>query len=719
MLTLREKGDYSMGNKKFYNKIKTYQEKLRDFLQKNASNLFISKSIRAKLILAFLIPVVLIIILGLFSYSNTSGTVTRLAAQSSETAMENGGKYFTLLLNTIKNQAEQICTDVDVQNYYTKKWNKNDINDARLQLETAKKINNKLMSASAFNPDISGVMILSGAESVSSIFATAVYADVENSGFIKVLQESPSNGAWFGWHNELESADESISKNYSLTYMKLISNLASRETVGLLVIDVKPEVISNFVSGIDIGKNKQIYIVTSDGKVIVNGETVEQSDIVNQPFFQKMQRSSEVSGTQSVSYLNSRYLTSYYKIADSGIILIGMMPEKELNSAASTVIIITVIIMAAAVLIALATGYFMANSMRKTINLIVDASEQAASGDLSMSFKSERKDELGKLTNSINSMISSMRMLIEQTKNVSEKVSSSANVVSSTSGHVSSIFNEISRAIQEITSGAAAQAEDAENGVKTINELADKINDVVYNIEEMNDLANDTTKMTAVGLSSINELEAKANETTAISREIIDYIQELNNHSKSIGKIIKVIGNIADQTNLLALNAAIEAARAGSMGRGFAVVADEVRKLAEQSMIAARDISSIIRNTQDMTAKTVKKAAETEIIIGTQNKAVKEAIDIFEKINSSMDNLSGKIEQIIKLIMEMEKNKNHTITSIQNISAVSEETAASAEEVTASTQEQTVIIEELASKADELKQAAFDLQKSIKRFKLN
>lgn len=719
MLTLREKGDYSMGNKKFYNKIKTYQEKLRDFLQKNASNLFISKSIRAKLILAFLIPVVLIIILGLFSYSNTSGTVTRLAAQSSETAMENGGKYFTLLLNTIKNQAEQICTDVDVQNYYTKKWNKNDINDARLQLETAKKINNKLMSASAFNPDISGVMILSGAESVSSIFATAVYADVENSGFIKVLQESPSNGAWFGWHNELESADESISKNYSLTYMKLISNLASRETVGLLVIDVKPEVISNFVSGIDIGKNKQIYIVTSDGKVIVNGETVEQSDIVNQPFFQKMQRSSEVSGTQSVSYLNSRYLTSYYKIADSGIILIGMTPEKELNSAASTVIIITVIIMAAAVLIALATGYFMANSMRKTINLIVDASEQAASGDLSMSFKSERKDELGKLTNSINSMISSMRMLIEQTKNVSEKVSSSANVVSSTSGHVSSIFNEISRAIQEITSGAAAQAEDAENGVKTINELADKINDVVYNIEEMNDLANDTTKMTAVGLSSINELEAKANETTAISREIIDYIQELNNHSKSIGKIIKVIGNIADQTNLLALNAAIEAARAGSMGRGFAVVADEVRKLAEQSMIAARDISSIIRNTQDMTAKTVEKAAETEIIIGTQNKAVKEAIDIFEKINSSMDNLSGKIEQIIKLIMEMEKNKNHTITSIQNISAVSEETAASAEEVTASTQEQTVIIEELASKADELKQAAFDLQKSIKRFKLN
>ena len=148
-------------------------------------------------------------------------------------------------------------------------------------------------------------------------------------------------------------------------------------------------------------------------------------------------------------------------------------------------------------------------------------------------------------------------------------------------------------------------------------------------------------------------------------------------------------------------------------------MADEVRKLAEQSMVAARDISSIIKNTHGYDCKTVEKAAETEIILGTQNKAVKEAIEIFDRINSSMDNLSGKVEQIIKLITEMEKNKDNTITSIQNISAVSEQTAASAEEVTASTQEQTVIIDELASKADELKQAAFDLQKSIKRFKLN
>ena len=97
-------------------------------------------------------------------------------------------------------------------------------------------------------------------------------------------------------------------------------------------------------------------------------------------------------------------------------------------------------------------------------------------------------------------------------------------------------------------------------------------------------------------MASVENLNLKTTETNEIIKTILADIDSLEENSKSIGKIIKVISSIADQTNLLALNATIEAARAGEMGKGFAVVANEVRKLAEQSMAAAKEICTDKRN---------------------------------------------------------------------------------------------------------------------------
>jgi methyl-accepting chemotaxis protein len=83
-----------------------------------------------------------------------------------------------------------------------------------------------------------------------------------------------------------------------------------------------------------------------------------------------------------------------------------------------------------------------------------------------------------------------------------------------------------------------------------------------------------------------------------------------------------------------------------------------------------------------------------------------------------MEKLSEQVEQIMSRVTEMEENKTLAINSIQNISAVSQETAASSEEVTASTEEQLSSIEELSRFADELKSASEELQKSISKFKL-
>ena len=168
--------------------------------------------------------------------------------------------------------------------------------------------------------------------------------------------------------------------------------------------------------------------------------------------------------------------------------------------AARQIIFSTIIMILLAGLIALGIGMIMANSMSRTIHRIIDASGQAASGDLSVNFNTRRQDELGTLTRSINAMIGSMRSLIEQTLRVSNKVSSSALTVSSTSQQVSSVSQEISRAIQEISQGASAQANDAEQGVEKISVLAEKINNVTENAKSIDHLTRDTMSMTQNGL---------------------------------------------------------------------------------------------------------------------------------------------------------------------------------------------------------------------------
>ncbi len=706
--------------KKLFTSIKVFLIKLLSRVGAYIKRIGDFRKIKTKLIVAFLVPIILIVVQGSITYFNSTGTARENAIQSSSIALDNSGKYLEVVFETVENLSGQLFSNSDIQ---TLLGNNFRVDDIMGKIDIKKKAENYVINVSVFSPAVENITIIPADENVypitSKISTSASLGQLQDTESYKLLESTNVNGAWFGSHKELDELNKTNNNYYSLTYMRLIPDLSTMKIIGMILIDVKPSVISELSEGIMLSEQQQIHLISPDGRIITNGvDSTETSAITEQEFYKNIVSSENKSGYESIVYDGTKFLMTYAKIADSGNILIGFIPENELNAASRNVVINTIVFILIAVLIAFAVGITISNSMSRTIDRIIDASGKAALGDLSVSFKSRRKDELGILTKSVNSMIGNMRALIEQTMGVSEKVSKSAIVVSSTSDQVSAVSHDISKAIQEIAQGASAQASDAEQCVEKISLLAENINYVADNAKSIEKLTHDTMSETQNGLSAVTDLDVKAGRTTAISKEIMENIKELELHSKSIGNITKVISSIADQTNLLSLNAAIEAATAGDAGKGFAVVADEVRKLADQSMESAREISNIIKNTQEQTEKAVEKTADTEAILLSQNEAVQSTIQIFKRIMSSMENLSVQVDQIILRISEMEKNKEQAINSIQNISAVSEETAASSEEVTASTQEQASAIEELSRFAEELRESSSELQSSIERFTL-
>ncbi|MDM8525645.1 methyl-accepting chemotaxis protein [Desulfococcaceae bacterium HSG8] len=279
---------------------------------------------------------------------------------------------------------------------------------------------------------------------------------------------------------------------------------------------------------------------------------------------------------------------------------------------------------------------------------MLEVLEKAAAGDLTQRvvLNFSRKDELGRVSDNVNTMLENLQKIVNEVKLSGERMVGASDQMTGDIDSVSSAARAITFSVRNVSETADHMLQSNNTIASSVEEMSASINEVGRNAREGSHTASNAVTMAE-----------KAGNTMA----------SLGEAASQIGEVTEVIKRIADKTSLLALNADIEAASAGEAGKGFAVVANEIKEFARQSTRAAEDIAIRISDVQEKTGQAVK-------VIG-------EVSDIINKMNRSSESISLVLEEQTKAANEIAASAMQADTRAKDITVSMEELAKGVSEV--------------------------------------
>lgn len=320
------------------------------------------------------------------------------------------------------------------------------------------------------------------------------------------------------------------------------------------------------------------------------------------------------------------------------------VPKGEILGSLRKTVIFGLLVTLIALILFSAVLTFVIRKLVKPILAMNKKLEQVATGDLTVTVDVNGRDEIGQMSQQLNTTVDKISDLIGQVLESMEHVQTASN---------------------ELTAGNRDLSQRTQEQASTLEEVASTVELITTSIQETAANSHQADRISQSTMAAVQEGENAVVETMAAMSQITE-------SSKKIGDIIKVVNDIAFQTNLLALNAAVEAARAGEQGRGFAVVAAEVRNLAGRTAESSKEIEKLIKESVDRVEKgnlLVQRSGEMlkQIVQNT-----KQTSDIVIEIAAAVREQSASSEEIQAAIEQLNQVTQQNAAMVQEIAASSE-----------------------------------------------
>lgn len=479
-----------------------------------------------------------------------------------------------------------------------------------------------------------------------SDFSKTYYTEA---GVFKTISAAEPRDSWFftflNSNAKRELAIDADERSGKLTLFVNAAVTVDGKRAGVAGLGYDVSAIASLVSGYKLGQNGFLFLVDSNGMIVVHHDlTLARKNIQQLPQYQAVAQQITQHSTgfslQQVQLYDEQVYVGVQDIRDTGLKLVAVLPAAEISSAINSVISFSVIasIVLAAVFIALTVVF--ANSLSNSIRQVGENLLQMSGdgGDLTKRLDDSYDNELGHLAKGFNAIIGKIRELvaeiqqtetamktgIEQLAQLANDTFHSTELQRAQTDQVATAITEMGQTISEVSGIAHHTAQDTEAAVQDTHKT------------------NDNMALTSRTMQQLNSVMGD------IEKTIVDFAQQ----ASQINSVVEVINAISEQTNLLALNAAIEAARAGEQGRGFAVVADEVRNLAkrtQESTLEIRDqIAQLQQTAQQSTAAIREGTVSSQQVAENTEHSVAALINIkqkFEAISSGNHQVAAATEE--------------------------------------------------------------------------